>query len=121
MKKIASALLVSLLAFTALPAMAQFGGLGALAGAAKGGGDAGDVEGQVKAFIQKSNDINGLIFVSLKTINAAYASVVAQAAPSIPYLGIRRMFRTVLMIAAAATAAERTSGRFCSMMPIVPT
>lgn len=74
MKKIASALLVSLLAFTALPAMAQFGGLGALAGAAKGGGDAGDVEGQVKAFIQKSNDINGLIFVSLKTINAAYAS-----------------------------------------------
>lgn len=73
MKKIVSTLLASLLAFSSVPAMAQFGGLGALSGAAKGG-DAGDVDGQVKGFVQKSNDINGLVFTSLKTINAAYAS-----------------------------------------------
>jgi hypothetical protein len=72
MKKIASTLVACLLAFgVAAPAFADLGL--SLPGGSKGGGG-GDIDGQVKAFTEKSAAINNLVYVSLKAINAAYAS-----------------------------------------------
>lgn len=72
MKKLMSILTCGFLAVGSSAAFAQFGGMGGLSKG--GGGGGGDVDGQVKSFMEKSNEINGLVFNSLKAINAAYAT-----------------------------------------------
>ena len=57
-----------------LPAHAQFGGLGGLLGGGSSGGGAGDIDGQVKSFVDGSVQINNLVVSYLSAINAAYAS-----------------------------------------------
>lgn len=78
MKKLTQVLIVcGLMAAAVSPASAGlggFGGLGGLGGGDQAKSDGGDVDTQVKDFNAKSNDINGLVFVSLKSIMAAYAT-----------------------------------------------
>ena len=75
MKKITQVLLVCGLMVGAVSTASA--GFGSLVGAL-GGGDAkatgGDIDSQVKDFNSKSNEINGLVFISLKSIMAAYAT-----------------------------------------------
>jgi hypothetical protein len=72
MKKLYVVFTISLMQLVALaPAHAQLNDL--LPGGAKKGGG-GDIGAQVKAFVDRSNVINGLAFTALKSINAAYAS-----------------------------------------------
>jgi hypothetical protein len=72
MKKIIFVVSCCFLSLSVSPAFAQFGGLvGGLLNMGSGGGG---IDGQVKGFIDKSNEINGLVFTSLMAINAAYAT-----------------------------------------------
>ncbi len=57
----------------ALPASAQFGGLGAALGGGKSEAK-GDIDGQVKSFSAQSGTTYGLVFNALKAVEAAYAS-----------------------------------------------
>jgi hypothetical protein len=72
MKKQRRNLVVAAAAYSAIPAFAQFGGLGGLVGKS-GGSSGGDVDGQVRAFLDKSIRIETTLNKSLLAITAAYA------------------------------------------------
>jgi len=66
-------LVVAAAAASATPAFAQFGGLGGMLGGKSSGGG-GDVDSQVKAFLDKSIKIEVTVNKALLAITAAYSS-----------------------------------------------
>lgn len=74
-KKFLGVLVVAALGVSiSLPASAQFGGLSLGGKSNDKAADAGDIEGKVKDFNGKSLEISRLTYVSMKAIEAAYAS-----------------------------------------------
>ena len=73
LKTLVVALLVTGTLTSVGPASAQFGGLGAALGVGKSASN-GDIDGQVKSFTAQSGTTYGLVFNSLKAVEAAYAS-----------------------------------------------
>ena len=77
MKKSAIVFLLATLGtvFFVTTASAQLGGLGGVGGIGGAKSNSGgDVDSQVKAFTDKSSEVQGLVYTSLKAVKSAYAS-----------------------------------------------